>query len=361
MLKSLLNDCAAQNCDYLSVKYSFLVMAIGKTMRASSEVEILLATFNGDRFLREQIESLIVQDYEYIRVLARDDGSSDRTVEILTEFATRLPDRFHILPTNGSTGGAKNNFLRLMEASTANYVCFCDQDDVWLPNKVSKTKQAMELLESQWGIDVPLLVFSDLQLADDELKILHPSFWANMKIDPDCLKSLNKLLVRSVVTGYTALINRPLLELSLRMPDEASMHDRWIALLVSSMGKYNIVRAPTVLYRQHDRNVLGTGARKKARHLLERIWSPVLIRKHVMQWRASQKQASALLSLHAAELPAEKREIVLAYLRCEASRNRFTRIATFIRYRFFYGSFLPNLLTMIHLWNTNLGEEPVGR
>jgi hypothetical protein len=332
-------------------------MAIGKPMSASSEVEILLATYNGDRFLREQIESLLVQDYEDIRILARDDGSKDRTVEILTEFAARLPERFHVLPTNGSTGGAKNNFLRLMEASTANYICFCDQDDVWLPDKVSKTKQAMELLEAQWGTNVPLLVFSDLQLADDELKILHPSFWDNMKIDPDCLENLSKVLVRSVVTGCTALINRPLLELSLRMPAEASMHDRWVALLVSSLGKYSIVRAPTVVYRQHDRNVLGTGAKPQTRHLLERISSPALIRKHVLQWRASQHQASALLSLHATELPAEKRDIVLAYLRCETSRSRFTRISTFIRYGFFYGGFLPNLLTIVHLWNTNVGDE----
>ena len=146
-----------------------------------------------------------------------------------------------------------------MKASSADYVCFADQDDVWLPDKVSRTKQAMDQLESRWGTKVPLLVFTDLQVVDEQLNMLYQSFWTYMNIDPDRMDRLPELMVQSVVTGCTAMLNRPLLELSLRMPAGAFMHDRWIGLLASFLGKSSMVRAQTVLYRQHQHNVLGTG------------------------------------------------------------------------------------------------------
>ena len=242
------------------------------------EVEILLATYNGERFLREQIDSLLAQDYENIRVLARDDGSSDGTVEVLHQYAERFPDRFQLMSTSLATGSAKRNFLLLMKASSADYICFADQDDVWLPHKVSRTKQAMDQLESEWGRRGPLLVFSDLHLVDERLKVLYESFWTHMKIDPDRINRIPELMVQSVVTGCTAMLNRAMLDLAVRMPEEAFMHDRWVGLLASFMGRSGIVRTQTVLYRQHAHNVLGTGRNvagtavtQRSRSLLERM------------------------------------------------------------------------------------------
>jgi len=329
-------------------------------MSSSSEVEILLATYNGDRFLREQIDSILMQDYADIRILARDDGSTDRTLEILSEYVARFPDRFRLLPSMPPTGGAKNNFLRLMEASTADRICFCDQDDVWSPDKVSRTKQEMDILASRWGIDVPLLVFTDLRVVDENLNILHGSLWAKMNIDPGCMANFARLLVQSVVTGCTAMINRRLLELSLRMPEQASMHDRWIGLLVSGMGKYSFVKTPTVLYRQHGRNVIGTGTAPQARSLLERFLHPRMAQKHFIQWKNSQEQAAAFLKLYAAELPPGKRDLIMAYLRCGTSKSRLIRIATLIRYGFYYPGILSNLLSVFNLWNVKLDKHGAG-
>src|ERR1700734_3871762 len=98
-------------------------------MSSLPEVEVLLATYNGERFLREQIDSIIGQDYENIYRLARDDGSRDGTVEILNEYAQRFPERFRVMPASAAAGGPKANFLLLMKASTADYICFSDQDD----------------------------------------------------------------------------------------------------------------------------------------------------------------------------------------------------------------------------------------
>jgi glycosyltransferase involved in cell wall biosynthesis len=333
-------------------------------MSGLPEVEILLATYNGARFLREQLDSIMTQDYGNIRVLARDDGSSDETVEILNEYAKRFPGRLRVMPAGTPTGSAKNNFLLLMKAATADYICFADQDDVWLPDKVSRTKQAMDQLESQWGTTVPLLVFTDLRVVDDKLTILHNSFWAHMNIDPAHIHRQAALMVQSVVTGCTAMLNRPLLALSLRMPDEAFMHDRWIGLLASFMGRSSEVRAPTVLYRQHEHNVLGIGRDsgvpnpgRSTRSLLERMHRPGISEGQLVLWNRSQQDTRAFLQEYGADLPPGKRNLLKAFLRCQTSRSPLVRMATFLRYGFYYPGLKLNLAMMLHLWKMNADDR----
>lgn len=317
-------------------------------------VEVLLATFNGGRFLREQIDSILAQDYTNLRILARDDGSSDETGEILNEYAERFPNRFRTMPSSRGTGNPKDNFLLLMRASTAQYICFSDQDDVWLPDKVSKTMRSMNQLLSRWGDSTPLLVFTDLHVVDSQLRMIHESFWKHERIDPGCIDRLTRLLGQNVVTGCTAMLNRRLLDISLEMPEGAHMHDRWIGLLASAMGKAGIVRSQTVLYRQHDRNVFGA---EKQTGLL-----PDLARRmrngggRELQWEISQRQAAALLQVHRTELTEKNRNILTAYLRCGTSRSRFVRIGTLIRYGFFRVGMMRNVATLIHLWTMKVDD-----
>ncbi|MEO6805313.1 MAG: glycosyltransferase family 2 protein [Edaphobacter sp.] len=293
-------------------------------------VEVLLATYNGERFLREQIDSILSQDYADLRVLARDDGSSDGTVSILNEYSERFPSRFRIMPQGPKSGSAKSNFLLLMQESPAPYICFSDQDDVWLPDKVSKTKQAMEKLESLWGREVPLLVFTDLRVVDDHLRTLHESFWVHEGIEPDRIKQLPLLLSRNVVTGCTAMLNRSLSEIALRMPSEASMHDCWIGLLASAMGKAKAVNVQTVLYRQHDRNVVGV--EKRTGTFSESVQRLRRRNARQVQREVSQREAEALLKTHSAELSPGHRDMLRAYLRYGVGSNKLLRAAVFIRY-----------------------------
>ena len=99
-------------------------------------IQVLLATWNGERFLREQIDSILGQGYQPLTILARDDGSTDRTVTILDEYANLYPDRFRRLSDSAPSGGARSNFIRLIEAAThsgeASYFACSDQDDVWI-------------------------------------------------------------------------------------------------------------------------------------------------------------------------------------------------------------------------------------
>ena len=175
-------------------------------------VEVLLGTYNGERFLREQIDSILEQDYPSVRILARDDASTDGTMAILSHYAEQAPERFTVLPGREASGGAQWNFLRLMQASEAAFVCFADQDDVWLPDKISRSMRALHDLEARYGADVPLLVFSDLRVVDEELHSLHESYWANEVICADDIHRLPRILQQNVVTGCTATLNRALVK-----------------------------------------------------------------------------------------------------------------------------------------------------
>ena len=317
-------------------------------MGSEADVEVLLATCNGERYLSQQIDSILAQDYAGIRVLARDDGSTDKTLEILEDYAARFPECFRVLPGSAATGSAKDNFLILMKASCGKYVCFSDQDDVWLPDKVSRTKRAMDGLEERWGKNTPLMVFTDLRVVDDRLNPIEESFWKNEKLQPERVYDFGALLGQNVVTGCTMMVNRRLVELGLRMPPEAYMHDQWLALLASALGAAMPVERATVLYRQHDRNVVGTVQRaatlsnfaRRARNRSARL----------KQWESSQRQAAAFLRIYDTELPARCRDVLHAYLRCGATQNRLLRSYLLIRHGFLRTGVLEKLATLADQW-----------
>jgi glycosyltransferase involved in cell wall biosynthesis len=311
-------------------------------------VQVLLATYNGARYLREQMESVLAQDDPAVEILARDDGSSDGTVEILEEYARRLPERVRLVSDGVKSGSAKENFLQLLAASSAPYVCLCDQDDVWLPGKVSASLQAMRGLEAKHGKAVPLLVFSDLRVVDAELRELSPSYWRQERVDPSAIARLRSTLGQNVVTGCTAMLNRPLVELALRMPEETPMHDRWIALLATTLGHSAFLTEATVLYRQHGGNVVG--ARVEAETLEDVARRTRNSGERVKQWWVNQDVAAALLRLHGEALQMKDRRLVEAYLRCGASPSPWVRVGTLLRHRIFRTGLLRNVATVWELW-----------
>ena len=293
---------------------------------APPHIQVLLATYNGARFLRPQLDSILGQDYSNLSILAGDDGSQDETLTILNDYAQAYPGRVAILPKAPPTGSPKLNFARLMRASTADYLATADQDDVWMPDKISRSMSALQALEQIHGAVAPLLVFSDLKVVDDELHVLNPSFWAHQGIPPSIVRSFRKLVSRNVVTGCTALFNRTLSRLAQDMPPAAYMHDWWLALIACGLGAVDYISEPTVLYRQHAGNLLG--AVEQAR--------PNLIpsfRYHTMrrrQWETTAHQAEAFLLHFGDRLPPEKRRPLQAYVRCESSRHAGIRVLTYL-------------------------------
>jgi glycosyltransferase involved in cell wall biosynthesis len=326
-------------------------------MSANPRIEVLLATYNGERFLQEQVESILAQDYENLTVLARDDGSSDSTRDILHAYERQFPQRFQVMPAGPPAGNPMGNFLLLLKASTADYVCFSDQDDVWLPGKVRKAKLLMDQLEARWGTNTPLLVFSDLRVVDDKLAILHESSWSILEVVPERINRLHELIGKCVVTGCTTMLNRRLVELSLRMPAEAVMHDEWIGLLACAMGKSAFLREQLILYRQHDRNAVGLGRNPgEANKPVQKSSLFVRIRqfpqnreKFVAQWKICQRRVEALLRVHGTELPPPKYRLLRAYRQCETNQSSVVRVATWLGHRFFCMGFLANFAIFLHL------------
>lgn len=325
-------------------------------MSSAPEVEVLLATYNGERFLREQIDSILAQDYTNLRILARDDGSSDGTVAILEEYALRFPDRIRVMPAGEATGHPKWNFLRLMKASTSEYICFADQDDVWLPHKVTLTMQAMKRLESRHCGKLPLLAFTDLRVVNDHLNTIADSLWKFHCLNPRQVNHLARLIGQNVVTGSTAIVNRHLVELALRMPEEADMHDSWIALVASAFGAGEPVPIQTVLYRQHDGNVLGA---IEAQNQMER---DQLHNNHREQRRLElmERQAQGMLCAYGTALSRNKVRMLRNLLRCRQSSHRFVRLGTAIWYGL-YVPWVPNNRSMLrYLWNMKATKGRTG-
>jgi len=320
------------------------------------EVEILLATYNGERYLREQIDSLLGQTFSDLRILVRDDGSTDETTAILAEYAVKFPERISMLSDGIATGHPKRNFLRLMRASTASYVCFSDQDDVWLAEKVSLGLEAMQRLEDRHGRTTPALVFTDLQVVNERLETVSPSYWKRSGIRAENIHSLPRLLSENVITGCTLMINRSLCDLAVRMPEEAEMHDWWIALLAATFGVAEIVPRATILYRQHDSNVIGSPEQDLS---LGGIANRAVSDKSRQRQRLRcERQAEALLRVHGEEMTTEKRHILEAFLVSGRSESAYIRVKTMIQYGFFRPGFLKNVATAIQLFRSKSIADP---
>lgn len=217
-------------------------------------VEILLATYNGEKYIRQQIDSILNQDYKEWVIRACDDASKDATYEILLEYKGRYPDKFVVHKNETGFGSAKLNFMNLIKNSTERYVMCCDQDDVWLPNKISLTLEEMKRNEAE---NTPVLVHTDLKVVDAELNVKSESFFKYSKLNK--YPTYRELLIQNFITGCTMMMNKPLVELlkeELNMSN-ILMHD-WVAALVASgSGKLGFVDCPTMLYRQHGVNSVG--------------------------------------------------------------------------------------------------------
>lgn len=259
-------------------------------------VDILLATFNGEAFLAEQIESVLAQSFADWRLLVRDDGSTDDSTAIVGRYVSQYPDRILLIEDQDTGLGPAGNFARLMEHSRAPYVMLCDQDDVWLPGKIERMLVAIRELEAESAAELPLLVYSDLTVVDSDLKMIQPSFWRYMLIDPVSGGSVNRLMGQNVVTGCASICNRRLIELTLPIPAEALMHDWWMALVAASMGKLRCLPEATVIYRQHGTNTLGAKDFGVMSTLRRAVVTPVQAGANTRKaQRLTQLQATALL------------------------------------------------------------------
>ena len=312
-------------------------------------IDILLATFNGEAFLAEQIESVLAQSFADWRLLVRDDGSSDESTAIVERYVSQYPGRILLIEDQDTGLGAAGNFARLMEHSRAPYVMLCDQDDVWLPHKIECMLAAIRELEAESAAGLPLLVYSDLTVVDRDLKVIQPSFWRYMRIDPVSGSTVNRLMGQNVVTGCASICNRRLVELTLPIPAEALMHDWWMALVAAALGELRCLPEAMVLYRQHGTNTLGAkdfGVMPTVRRV---VAAPVQAGANNRKGlRLTQSQATALFARLGDRMESRMRRLVGSYAALSGT-GFWARRLTALKFGFLPAGLLRRLIFLVFM------------
>lgn len=267
------------------------------------KVNIVLSTYNGARFLAEQLESIQKQTFTDWQLLIRDDGSTDITPQIIAEFVKGDPRIHFINEHDRQNFGVIKNFFTLVKYEKADYYFFSDQDDVWLPDKMATMlDEVIHHDKSQ-----PLMIYMDLSVVDQDLNVTHPSMIHSQSHHANT--TLLAELTENTVTGGVAMINHALAE-KWEDTDDVIMHDWYLALLATATGKLVYIDKPGELYRQHDNNVLGarTFRKRLAKWLnplqaLEKYW-----------WLITTSQRQAELLLGQPDLSTIQRELIGAYV-----------------------------------------------
>lgn len=267
------------------------------------KVNIVLSTYNGARFLAEQLGSIQKQTFTDWQLLIRDDGSTDITPQIISEFVKADPRIHFINEHDRQNFGVIKNFFTLVKYEKADYYFFSDQDDVWLPDKMATMlDEVIHNDKSQ-----PLMIYMDLSVVDQDLNVTHPSMIRSQSHHANT--TLLAELTENTVTGGVAMINHALAE-KWEDTDDVIMHDWYLALLATATGKLVYIDKPGELYRQHDNNVLGarTFRKRLAKWLnplqaLEKYW-----------WLITTSQRQAELLLGQPDLSTIQRELIGAYV-----------------------------------------------
>ena len=267
-------------------------------MRVNNDmVVILLAVYNGEMYLRAQLDSIIAQSHQNWQLLISDDVSTDNSSMIITEYIDKYKERITLLPSHTRYGSARDNFFHLLSQANGKYYLFCDQDDIWITEKITDTLREMKRIEALYSSKAPLLVFSDLCVVDNKLNILESSFMRYSALKGDRV-ALHQLLIQNVVTGCTMMINDALRVQSLPPVDTSNilMHDWWIALVAAAFGEIAFLDAQTVLYRQHGNNSVGAKNVTNINYIVKKLFN---YKSEVLgAFLATQKQASCFANAY---------------------------------------------------------------
>ena len=327
-------------------------------MVRDSSIAVLLSTYNGEKYLTEQLESLEAQRFRAFDLFIRDDGSSDRTREYIKQFQARSNLSIVLLESQENVGAIKSFELllrRALEVKQYDYFMFCDQDDVWFSNKVEISFGAIEKLQQRYGKEQMLLVYTDLEVVDEHLHLLSKSFWRYFHLDP-AKNCCSHIAMQCNVTGCTMIFNRALATAALPFAAECTMHDHWIALVASSFGVIDYVDDATIAYRQHQSNVSGGAPEfnfayiitKALKYAKEGEFHEVLGRQ-IAQVEALIVRYEPLYTSHCFEVFHAMRQLREVSL--------FQRIRTIVQYRLFKHGWVRNVGLLLWLIKMSFGKR----
>lgn len=230
---------------------------------SESRVAICMATYNGGRFVAQQIDSILHQTYSDWVLFVRDDGSTDDTCEVVDSYVSKYPGKIVRIIDDDELHDCSLNFLAALRFASLNpsfdFFMFCDQDDVWNDDKVElEVSEARRLRDG--GKENPILVITDCSVTDEELRVTVPRLGPTRPFDPAQI-TLAQCIVNNVGQGATMLMNRSLAAelLSSKLDTQQWMYDWWAMMLALCLGRVVYLDRPTMKYRQHNANVSGAG------------------------------------------------------------------------------------------------------
>lgn len=236
------------------------------------KIQILMSVYNGSRYIQTQLDSIVAQDIEDKTLLIRDDGSTDDTLRIVRKYCEQFP---WISYYSGTNIGVQKSFLDLIHHadSDAEYFALADQDDEWLPEKLSRAVLCLQGMKL--SPEIPQLYCSDKQIVDEDLNPLRVTVSRQVR-----KLSFGNALVQDICTGCTAVFNKSLLETIQKHPvsrtDHIIMHDWWLYLTASCFGKVFYDQNAYIRYRQHGKNTSGAMINRRAlvRYRLRELKKP---------------------------------------------------------------------------------------
>lgn len=227
-------------------------------------ITVLMSTYNGEKYLKEQLDSIFAQKNVDVKLVVRDDASSDRTVDILKEYQKNHENM--IIINDRKNLGACCSFLYLIRTYTkGKYFALADQDDIWDEDKLVTAVKVIETVEKKKS-NIPLLYYSNLRVVNEKNEFERMSHTI-----PHVSKNRYAALIENLATGCTVVYNRDLANLAKKtQPEQYSMHDVWLYRVAKIFGEAIYDFEPHINYRQHAENVVGTSMKKVSLRKIER-------------------------------------------------------------------------------------------
>ena len=239
-------------------------------MEDQPTIAVLLATYNGAKYLKQQLDSILSQTYQNFKIYISDDYSDDHTLKIIQEYQQKYPTKIFYTINEKNIGFVKN-FEKLLKRAIEEYIAFSDQDDIWLENKLEFQMQEMLKLEKEYE-NVACMVHSDLDIIDEEGKIKRESYFQYRSYKLKLSKDLGHILGPCGVMGNTMLFNHKLKKIVLPFPNQLDTHDYWLAVNNEFFGVRKTINKSLVKYRIHKTNANNSqnSLQKKQFNLLNR-------------------------------------------------------------------------------------------
>ena len=310
-----------------------------------SKVSIILSAYNGERYIKEQIESIMSSVFKDFTLYVFDDCSTDSTFDIVSDMASQYGDRLVLMRNEvnrGSTLSFLNGLKHVNATAPTPYYMFCDQDDVWLMDKIGISLKAICKIEHRRRQGKPVLVFTDAIIVGDDKEYISRSFHKtnHMKVRKH---DFAHVLMENKGMGCTMIMNRALVDLVSQTGPDIRYHDWWMSLIASSFGIIRYVRIPTMLYRQHASNQVGQTSFKD--YIQRRTGKKAEIRQRL---KITYAQAAYFKTVYYDRLSRRKKARLNSFIRLE-SAGFLRRRWIVIRNRFYKSGLVRNIGLLFYI------------